>query len=166
VREEETHWSAPACRGVAERRRSLRRQRVRDVHVRDRSAPSSSMVWPNALFLLSRRRPAGLQRITEARGVQHFGGALPEHALGDFVLVVSVLMPVLSVCLFLMAERRALSTRGIVRFYIAFCAVGILYWLPGLSSFHSWVLSLPRWMVERSCGPSWMVHGDMPSLMS
>ncbi len=82
-----------------------------------------------------------------ARGVQHFGGALPEWALGDFVLVVSVLLPVLSVCLFLMAERRALSARGIVRFYGALVALGVLYWLPGLTGFHAWVLARPPWMV-------------------
>ncbi len=82
-----------------------------------------------------------------ARGVQHFGGALPEWALGDFVLVVSFLLPLLSVCLFLMAERRALSARGIVRFYGALVALGILCWLPGLTVFHATVVSSPAWMV-------------------
>jgi len=82
-----------------------------------------------------------------ARGVQHFGGALPEHALGDFVLVASFVLPVLSACLFLLAERRALSARGIVRFYGALVTLGILYWLPGLRGFHACVLSCPTWMV-------------------
>ncbi len=82
-----------------------------------------------------------------ARGVQHFGGARPEWALGSFVLVVSFLLPLLSVCLFLMAERRVLSARGIVRFYGALVALGLLYWLPGLTVFHAFVLSSPTWMV-------------------
>lgn len=82
-----------------------------------------------------------------ARGVQHFGGALPEHARGDFVLVVSFLLPVVSVCLFLMAERRVFSARGIVRFYGALVALGVLYWMPGLRGFHAWALSSPTWLV-------------------
>jgi len=82
-----------------------------------------------------------------ARGVQHFGGALPEHAKGDFVLLVSYLLPVLSVSLFLLAERRVLSARGIVRFYGALVALGVLYWLPGLKGFHAWILSSPTWIV-------------------
>jgi diguanylate cyclase (GGDEF)-like protein len=84
-----------------------------------------------------------------ARGVQHFGGALPERAVGDFVLVVLTLLPVLSLCLFLMEERRMLSARGIVRFYVALVVLGIFYWLPGLNGFHSRVLSLPTWLVGR-----------------
>ena len=80
------------------------------------------------------------------RGVQHFGGGLPQWALGDFVLVATVLLPCLSLCLFLMQERRVLSARGIVRFYLALVVVGILYWLPGVSAFHERVLSLPTWL--------------------
>lgn len=82
-----------------------------------------------------------------ARGGQHFGGALPEWALGDFVLVVSALLPLLALSLFLMEERRAFSTRGSVRFYVALSVLALFCWLPGLGSFHSWVCSLPVWLV-------------------
>jgi GGDEF domain-containing protein len=82
-----------------------------------------------------------------ARGSQHFGGALPDAAAGDFVFVASLLLPVLSICLFLMAERRAFSARGIVRFYLALASLGVLYWLPGLERFHEFVISLPPWLV-------------------
>ncbi len=80
------------------------------------------------------------------RGAQHFYGFLPPFAQGDFVWVASLLMPIISLSLFLMIDRRALSARGLVCFYVAFSAVGILFWLPGLSSFHAKLLDLPSFM--------------------